>query len=238
MLPILEKLLILQERDRKLLRLKAELSAVGPQREYLQGKVAKATAEFETVRQRSKQLESDRKRLELEVASKVDFIRKCETQQGATKKNEEYKAFQHQIDTTKTEISALEDQQLALMERAEVVGKEVAEAEKIAKALKAELDKQLAELAAREATLKTELQAAIAARAAQVSEIDPAVVPRYERLLKTKGDNIVVGMPHGTCGGCHMQLPTHVFNAAKAEQEITQCINCGRILYYSREMEG
>lgn len=237
MLPILEKLLILQERDRKLLRLKAELQAVPPQREHLQGKVAKAQAEFETVRQRGKQLESERKRLELEVASKMDFIRKCETQQGATKKNEEYKAFQHQIDTTRLEITALEDDQLGLMERAEVVGREIAEAEKIAKALKADLDKQLADLAARESTLKQEVQVATTGRVSQGAEIEAGILARYERLLKTKGDNIVVGVPHGICGGCHMQLPTHVFNAAKAQQEVTQCINCSRILYYSREME-
>lgn len=237
MLPILEKLLILQDRDRKLLRLQADLQSVPPQRDLLQGKAARAQSDFDTVKLRGKQLESDRKKLELEVATKQDFIRKCETQQGATKKNEEYKAFQHQIDTTRLEISALEDQQLELMERAEVIAGEVAAAEKIAKSLKSDVDKQLADLVSREASLKQELQSAIAARAAQVAEIDPAVLPRYERLLKTKGDNIIVGIPHGICGGCHMQLPTYVFNAAKAEQDIVQCINCGRILYYSREME-
>jgi hypothetical protein len=123
------------------------------------------------------------------------------------------------------------------MERAEIIGKDIAEAEKIAKGLKADLDKQLADLAAREATLNQEVQAAQSARSGQVAEIETGVMARYERLLKTRGDNIVVGVPHGICGGCHMQLPTHVFNAAKAQQEITQCINCSRILYYSREME-
>ena len=237
MLPILEKLLILQERDRKLLRLKAELQSIAPQRELLQGKSAKAQAEFDTVKLRGKQLESDRKKLELEVATKQDFIRKCETSQGATKKNEEYRAFQHQIDTTRAEINGLEDQQLELMERAEKVGREIAEAEKIAKGLKAEVDKQLSDLASRETLLQKELEAASGARASQAAEIDPAVLPRYERLLKTKGDNIIVGIPHGICGGCHMKMPTYIFLATKGEQEIVQCINCSRILYYTRDME-
>lgn len=236
MLPILEKLLVLQDRDRKLLRLRAEVQHVPAQRELLQAKAAKAAAEFDVVRQRGKQLESDRKKLELEVASKQEFIRKCETQQGATKKNEEYRAFQHQIDTTRTEITALEDQQLELMERAEKVAREIAEAEKIARGLKAEVDKQLADLASRETVLKQELDTAVAARAQQAAEIDPAVMPRYERLLKTKGDNIVVGVPQGICGGCHMKLPTHVYVATKGQQEIVQCINCNRILYYTRDM--
>ena len=52
-----------------------------------------------------------------------------------------------------------------------------------------------------------------------------------------KGDNIIVGIPHGICGGCHMKMPTYIFLATKGEQEIVQCINCSRILYYTRDME-
>ena len=57
-----------------------------------------------------------------------------------------------------------------------------------------------------------------------------------ERLLKSKGDNVVVGVDHGACGGCHMKLPAQILVSCQAQKEIVACNNCGRILYYTRDM--
>jgi predicted nucleic acid-binding Zn-ribbon protein len=59
---------------------------------------------------------------------------------------------------------------------------------------------------------------------------------RYERLMKSKGENVVVGVQHGVCGGCHMKLPAQILVTCRSQQEIVACINCGRILYYTRDM--
>ena len=238
MLAIIEQLLILQDRDRRLLRLQAELADVPPQRKRLQDKAANTASAFETVKLRGRQIESDRKKLELEVHSKEEFIRKIETQQGATKSNDEYKRYTHQIETTKSEITALEDQELVLMEQADVAGKEMAVASQIALAQKGESDRQLADLAAREANLQHDLATVVEEREVQAEKIDEPVRVRYDRILKMKGDNVVVGVAKVTCGGCHMKLPQQEFVAAKAQSEIVNCPNCGRMLYYTRDMEA
>lgn len=237
MLPVIEQLLILQDRDRKLLRLKAELTDTPAQRKRLQDKAAHTQAAFDVVKQKGRQIESDRKKLELEVQSKEDFIRKIETQQGATKSNEQYKAFTHQIETTRNEIHALEDQEIVFMEQAEKIAVEVDAAAKIAAGQKAESDKQLADLDAREANLKREFEGASTERATQAAKVDEATLARYERLLDRKGDNVVVGVKGAICGGCHMKLPTQAVVSAKAQSEIVTCINCGRMLYWTRDMD-
>jgi uncharacterized protein len=238
MLPIIEQLLVLQDRDRRLIRLRAELADVPLQRKRLQDRAALTGAAHEAAKLRGRQIESDRKKLELEVQSKQDFIRKIETQQGATKSNDEYKRYTHQIETTHGEINALEDRELVLMEQAETVAKEIAAAAVVAAAQKAESDKQLADLAARQANLEKDLAAVSAERAEQAAKIDEPVLGRYDRILKTKGDNVVVGVANATCGGCHMKLPQQVFLAAKAQTEIVTCSSCGRMLYYTRDMEA
>jgi len=60
---------------------------------------------------------------------------------------------------------------------------------------------------------------------------------KYERLAKQKGQNVVVGIQHGVCGGCHMQLSRATVVGCQAEQEVVTCTNCGRILYYTRDMD-
>lgn len=237
MLPVIEDLLVLQDRDRRLLRLRAEIDSVPSQRKVLEGRATQTAAAFDTVRIRSQHLESDRKKLELEVETLKQRINKVGAEQQQTRSNEQYRAFQHQIATTQAEIAKLEDQQLALMEQAESVVKEVAAAQKIAAAQKAETDKQLAELVIREKNLRSDLTAVTAERAAQAAKVDPAGLARYERGLKQKGENVLVGVPKGICGGCHMKLPQHIFLTAKAQKEIPTCPNCTRLLYFTREMD-
>ena len=67
--------------------------------------------------------------------------------------------------------------------------------------------------------------------------VDESTRSKYDRLLKQKGQNVLVGIQHGVCGGCHMQLSRHLVVACIADQEIISCPNCGRILYYTRDMD-
>jgi len=101
MLEVIEKLLILQERDRRILHLQRELESVDPQRRAVLTKAEKAEAALEHARQKTRHLEGERKKLELEVSSRQERIERYSLQQFQTKKNEEYRALTHEIDTCK-----------------------------------------------------------------------------------------------------------------------------------------
>lgn len=237
MLPIIEKLLILQDRDRRLLRVRAEVAAVPGQRQSIQGKSTAGASEFDAIKKQAQQIESDRKKLELEADALKDRIGKVRAQQNETRSNDQYKAYEHQIETSQREISKLEDQQLELMERAEGAARQLAIATSAYAALKAETDRQLADLSSREKHLAGELATATEARAAAAAAIeDPSVLSRYDRLLKTKGDNLIVGVAGAVCGGCHMKLPTQSVVSAKAQNELVACPSCSRILYFTADM--
>ena len=237
MLPVIEALLVLQDRDRRLNRLKAEIEAVPGQRKVLEGRAQQTSATFDAVRHQAQHLESERKKLELEVDTLKQRVGKVGAEQQSTRSNDQYKAFQHQIETTQGEISKLDDRQLALMEQAEGVAKEVTAAQKIAAAQKVETERQIAELNARETNLRQELAGIVADRDAQAARVDPAALSRYESVGRRRGDHILVGVPKGVCGGCHMQLPQHIFLKAKGQQEIPSCPSCTRLLYFTREMD-
>ena len=132
MLEAIEKLLILQDRDRKISRLRTELANVGPERRALEVKTATSKAALDASRQRIKQIESDRKRLELEVESKKQAIERYSLQQFQTKKNDEYRALAHEIEMAREAIVKLEDQQLDLMEQAEATQRELSAATRVA----------------------------------------------------------------------------------------------------------
>jgi predicted nucleic acid-binding Zn-ribbon protein len=233
----IEKLLILQDRDRHILRVGGELARIEPERAMLTAKAASAQGSLDAAKLRLKQIETERKKLELDVDAKKTQIEKYANQQFQTKKNEEYRALAHEIELCKAEIVKLEDQQIELMEKAEATQKDVLAANKISGEARKAVEAQISDLAAREKNLEKELAELESNRQQLLLAVDEGARSRYERLLKNKGSNVVVGVQHGVCGGCHMKLPAQVIMSCRADEEIVTCINCGRILYYTRDMD-
>jgi uncharacterized protein len=95
---------------------------------------------------------------------------------------------------------------------------------------------QLGQLAQREGNLKKELAELQAGRVALAGGVDDATRLRYERLFKNKGENVVVGIEHSACGGCHMKLPAQILANCRAQAEMVACPNCSRILYFTHDM--
>jgi len=237
MLEAIERLLILQDRDQRIRRMTGELAHLEPERQALKAKAAATQAELENAKLRVKQLEASRKELELEVEGKKQMIERYSNQQFQTRKNEEYRALTHEIDTCKAAIFEIENREIELMEQGEVAQKEVARATQAANDARELLEEQVAQLDAREQNLQKELAELEANREALADAVDESARARYERLVRSKGENVVVGVQHGVCGGCHMKLPPQLLVTCQGEKELVACSNCGRILYYTPDMD-
>ena len=236
MLETIEKLLILQDRDKQIRRVETELAHIEPQRQGMKTRAAVAQDSLERARQKVRELESRRKQLELDVAAQKELINKYANQQLQTRKNEEYRALAHEIEMCKASIRKIEDQELEIMEQAESAQKQVGASTQDSQAAKKLVDDQIAQLTSREEKLKQELATLTANRQELALAVDEIARARYERLARSKGENVVVGVQHGVCGGCHMRLPAQILVTCQAQQELVTCTNCGRILYYTRDM--
>jgi len=236
MMDVIEKLLILQDRDRKIQRLRAELEEVPRQRNAMLQMDQFAREALEAARKRVNELESQRKQLDLEVEAKKEQIVRYANQQLQTRKNEEYRALAHEIDNCKATITRVEDQEIELMEQGETAQKESKLAAAEAAKAKQLMESEVATLDERSKNLEKELEELEADREKLADAVEDDVRDRYEGLFHTKGQNVVVGVHKGVCGGCHMKLPAQQLVSCKADEEIITCTNCGRILYYTRDM--
>ena len=237
MLPVIENLLILQDRDRKIQRVEQDLAHITPERTQLQDKARQGQSGFEAAKLKAHGIESEKKRLELEVESKKTQIEKYSVQQFQTKKNDEYKALGNEMESCKKAIYQLEEQQLVLMELAEEALKLQAEAARVASEAQKYMNGQVAELANREVRLNRQIDELKSDYSQLQDVLDSDVLSRYVRLRKNKGGNAVVGIQHSVCGGCHMKLPQQEVVSCKNQADLVGCPNCGRILYYSRDMD-
>lgn len=230
MLPVVEQLLIIQDRDKKIRALRQELKFAPQQRKELEDKLAAITKQFEAAKLRGKEIEVERKRLEVEAQAKRDQIAKLQTQKFQTRKNEEFAAFNHEITRFEGDVRTIEDRELELMEEAEKAKVIVAEADVQAKAVKAQVERQITDLETKIKAVETQLTGLEAERVKLAEGIDEDLFDTYERLFKNKGE-AVVALDHEVCTGCHMKVIPQTSANVRARKEVTHCEQCARILY-------
>jgi predicted nucleic acid-binding Zn-ribbon protein len=100
----LEQLLVLQDRDQKIKQVEAELKTIPQQRRTLEAQLASSAAGLEALKQKARQVEVERKKLELDVGTRTDTISRLKTQQYETRKNDEFQAMGHEIERYAKEI--------------------------------------------------------------------------------------------------------------------------------------
>jgi len=233
MLPEIEKLLVLQDRDQRIRTLNTELKNAPIERKDLETRLAATAAGAEKAKASLRELEVEKKRLEVEAQGKRDQINRFKTQQMQTRKNEEFQALGNEITHFEKEIGKIEDRELEVMELIEAAKPVLAQAERAVAEARSRVAAQIADLDAKIATLNETLKTTEAERAAQTEGIDEDLLDQYNRLFVSKGGNAVVSLEHEVCTGCHMKLTTQTLVRVRGGQQITHCEQCGRILYWS-----
>jgi uncharacterized protein len=227
----LEQLLVLQDRQQKIKQIQAEIKTLPLQRQNLDSQLAASAASVETLKQKARQVEMDRKKLELDVGTRAESITRLKTQQYQTRKNDEFQAMGHEIERYENEIRKLEDEELELMEQTDKLKAEIQVEEKKAKATKESITRQMTDLEEKSKTLGERLQELTKESGELATKIDEDLLDRFNRLFESKGDAAVVAVEHGICTGCHMKVTTATAMRVRAGKEIVNCEQCGRILY-------
>ena len=232
----IEKLLVLQERDRSIAHARQEVAGLEHQRTEVNGRSASAEEAKAAADKKSMELEVSKNALEVEVQGEQEKIRTYSKQQLETKDNEQYKALGRQQETCKETISNLETDEINVLEEMDVHAE-------VLKAAKTELEeataakaKALSEIDDREVGLGKKIEDLEGQRTEAEGKLDELTLSRYNRLVGRKGTNIVVGIQHGACGGCHMKLPEAEVIEIKSGSKVNYCPNCSRIVYYTRDM--
>ena len=229
--PAIPALLILQDRDLARRNLETQLQAVPRDVAAVQAKIASEKQAIETAKTELRELETKRKGIEGEIAAANDRLAKYRTQQSAVRKNDEFQALGHEIDTTQASIGELESRELEVMFLIDGARERFAAAEAELKQNIAGHEARLKTLAERDINLRAELndtQAAVAGAREHVPEPARRV---YDRIA-TRQFPAVVPLRGGKCGGCHLKVSSEIDARARKGDELATCDQCGRIVWW------
>jgi uncharacterized protein len=231
MLDEVRALLILQDRDRRLMALAKDLERLPLDEARAKTRLSADEAAVQAAHNALLECDLRLKRLELDAGTRKTTIQRLKTQQFETRKNEEYQALGHEITRYEKEVDSLETRELELME--EIDGLKAAEkaaASSLAHT-RSLVDEDLANIKQRRAMIEEERIKVTAEREQLAAQVSDSMTPLYLRLLKNKDGMVVAPMREGKCCGCHMKLIASTVVAVQSDKEITRCENCGRILY-------
>lgn len=230
--PSIGKLTALQERDTRRQALEQQVKSVPREVAAVEARIAAEKQAIEAAKAEWHGLESKKKLLETDILSAQGKVAKYRTQQLEVRKNDEYRALTHEIETTEGIIGGFEEEELKVMYSIDEAKKRFAAAEAELKKNIAGHEGKIRTLKEREAQLQAELKGAVEAVAAARPDVPEPQLRMYDRLAVKPGHPVCVPVSGGKCGGCHLKVPTHIEVMAKTGSEIATCDQCGRILYW------
>ena len=190
----LSTLLALQESDTRRLGIEHQLQAAPREIAAVEARIAAEKAAIEAAKAEWHALESKKKLLEVEIRSAEGKAAKYRTQQLEVRKNDEYKALTHEIETTEAAIGGFEEEELKVMYAIDEAKKRFAAAEAGLKQNISGHEGKIRILREREAQRQAEHQAAVAAVAAARPAVPASQLKIYDRVAIRPGHPVCVAV--------------------------------------------
>ena len=230
----IEKLVILQERDKTLAEIENAIADFPFKRAIIEDKIKEETAALKAVQDKLNAAEVERSDLRIQRRAKEEKAEAMNSQrQTLMKKPTEYQALEHFIESLKKEAEDIEEKEIELLYKIDEL-KEAFEKEKVLRQANTELfQKEIKRLEEEKSNMESRLEEArFKAREAEAG-ISSEYLQAYESLKKQgKRKPYLARVEDGKCCGCHLKLSAEVLEAAKKAKAPANCEMCGRLIYF------
>ena len=175
------------------------------------------------------------RQLERQIDDEKQKISRLQDQMNGARTNEQFRAFQHEIQFCKDAIDAHEESILGKMEEAEKLQADVSSAEASLKSESTRVAEDVRRAKARIEADRKEREQALGDRSDLSAKISPTTLRAYERIRKARG--VAITEVEGeNCGSCHVRLrPKVLQDLGQLTQGVLTCESCGLIIYRPEE---
>ncbi|HEV1287198.1 MAG TPA: C4-type zinc ribbon domain-containing protein [Bryobacteraceae bacterium] len=221
----------LQSLDQKIAALEKEIAALPKHIATIEKALESHNRKLEADRAALSANQKDRKKLEGDILVHQQKISKLKEQMQGAKTNEQYKAFQHEIEYVEKEIRKAEDRILELMSEAEPLDANVKKAEVALKEEKVVVEEEKARARKRTAEDQGFLGTNSAQRAEVVAKLPKATVSLYDRIRVKLGGVTIAEVVNSRCQACQITIRPQYLQDLRKGTELMRCEQCGRFLY-------
>jgi len=233
----IEHLIKLQETDSKILSLTRAVKEFPAKIVAAELPLKESQISLNTAKQKIDMLEKKKRDKESGLDDINVRIQKMQGRTSEIKTNKEYQALLKEIEAVGKERSTIEDEILVIMEEIDACSKQkkaeeatfIVEKKKIEE-LKKKMNNDCSEIE-KELTSAKELRAGVSAF------IDRELYAQYFILIEACNGLAVTEVKEEICLGCNMNIPPQLFVEIKKQEEMFNCPQCRRLLYYKNNAQ-
>jgi predicted nucleic acid-binding Zn-ribbon protein len=223
----------LQSLDRRMAALEKEIATLPKHIAQIEKTLESHVRRLDADRAAMAANQRDRKKLEGDIQLHNQKISKLREQMAGAKTNEQYKAFQNEIDFIAKEIRKAEDRILELMTESEALDGNVKKADAALKEEKITVEAEQKQARERTAADQAQLDQLLAERTTAIAGLPKATAVNYERIKKKWGGTAIAEVEAGRCSACQLMLRPQYFQEVRKGDQLMTCESCGRFLYYN-----
>ena len=231
----IKALIKLQEQDIERIQATLKLEGLPREIEILEHKIDDIKKTERVLVQEIKELEVKRHVADVSLKDLEEKIIKFKNQQLEVKKPEEYEMLGKQIDQEKENIKVIEDEGIEiLMVIDEKKDQFEAKKEEFAKRI-GEIGDQINHLKKQGELLKGTIVTLESEIEELSKEVEPQLLKKYEQVKRQSKRGPYVAMldpEQSRCLGCHLKVSGETVSLVRQGEQIVQCDNCARILYW------
>jgi predicted nucleic acid-binding Zn-ribbon protein len=221
----------LQSLDQKIAALEKEVATLPKHIASIEKALESHNRKLEADRAAITANQKERKKLEGDIQVHEQKISKLKEQMAGAKTNEQYKAFQHEIDYIQKEIRKSEDRILELMTQSEPLDANVKKAEVALKEEKVVVEEEKTRARKRTAEDQGFVDQHRTTRAEIVAKLPKATVLVYDRIRLKLGGIAIAEVLNSRCQACQITLRPQYLQDLRKDTELMRCEQCGRFLY-------
>jgi predicted nucleic acid-binding Zn-ribbon protein len=227
----LEKLSRLQELDYKMDRAKKVVSSAPQAYSQIENEINSEKTVLQKTQGSFADLEKQKRNLETEIVMDQDRIKNIESRLGGVTNNKEFHAASKESEKAKKLIA--DRTQLISDLTTKITSQQtlVTDAQSRVDNLQGRLEEKKSEIGSQVGDADKEISAYVGDRNAIVSEINPSVMSRYNR-IRTRYSDALVSVSDGCCMSCNVSLPPQLYIQVQKGLEVISCPNCMRLLYH------
>ncbi len=222
----------LQKIDLKIYNIKKEMKKLPDELNKLKEEFEPRLKAYEKKKNLVKEKEVENMKIQMELKAKEELLKELQEKLYQVKNAKELNAIDAEINTTKKEISELEEKVIKFIDEIDNLKKELKEEEQIIQAEQKNIEELQAQISKEESANKSQLEELMKERKKIAKMIQPQILSDYEFISKNKNGIGIVAVKDGVCTGCYMTLPPQTIHDIRKGIKIYHCQFCARILYY------
>jgi hypothetical protein len=198
----------------------------------IEAKLSSHKQQLEADKQTLADNQKARRQMEGEVGAHNQKISRLREQLNEARTNEQYHAFQREIQFEEQEIRKIEDRILDKMEEAETLEKNVKAADEALKIEVKNVEREVAGTRTRVAADEQALTEQKARRDQLAGEVSRDSLRLYEQIRRSHGGTAVGAALADRCQNCNVVFRPQFSYQVRSNENIMTCESCGLILYY------